>query len=333
MGTVGRVPPVNLYATVAAPPAPPVPPIGHRDRSDPQLAEHLDGLCGWILSHAGDGPPTPAQAHAAEHTWRVHNHYSFDVAAGGEDRLAAFARASNAVVFMPDSTLRDPEGNVIVGPGAAGADVPYLPRALQRREETRTRLAGNGFVTPEFLPPSPCEAEIVLRSGEEVLARAAGLMLVAVVAETRASGDPLEVSAVRSRLEPVLLTERDEAFLAASNVPREALPEFTWKYESLNLLQWALGAGDLAPPTAICDVPSVAGRMFERKLPNAIARSPSEIADTIDEHYRLHWLAVDHQQRGVQPPVQAGVVYERRVALSWLIGLGSMGWDEIPTPT
>ena len=56
-----------------------------------------------------------------------------------------------------------------------------------------------------------------------------------------------------------------------------------------------------------------------------------------DEEIRLlneHWHVVDAQLRGqaVRADLDAGVVMERRYALSWMIGYGE-SWDEVPLDT
>lgn len=324
--------PVNLYATVVELPELPLEPGSRRDRSDPALIEHLRGLAGWIASQGPEGELSRGQAHAIEHSWRVHNQLVFELEPGGEAAIEDLARTINAVVFLPDSTLRDPRGSVIVGPDAT-ADVPFLDAALARRAATRARLRDRGIEILERLPPQPCEAEVSLRSLDDVRARAAGLFTVAVTGESRAIGEAIE-EPILDRFPDALLTGRDRMFLEASDVPTEVLPEFTWKYESLNALLWALKLVDqLAFPDAICDVPHVARLSLDALAGAADLRSPTEICDALDEHHALHWLAVDRDLAGAPSPVDRGVIHERRVALSWLVRLGELDWDEITTPT
>lgn len=85
--------------------------------------------------------------------------------------------------------------------------------------------------------------------------------------------------------------------------------QFSWRYESLALLQWALGLSESLPfPGTICDVPAV--REFalenntEKFLQEARLRPGSEILDALDLHYRLHWLTRQAQIEGKPVPVE-----------------------------
>lgn len=326
--------PANLYCTLARLPELPLAPMSQRDRTDPALIEHLRGLSGWIMQHADGGPPTPAQAHAVEHTWRVHHHLVFDLEVADEAVVIECARAANALVFLPDGTLRNPNGEVVVGPNATG-DVPYLARGLERATQSSERLAALGFQVPPHVPAIPSEEEVVVRTGAEVAARIRGLVALAVCGEARASGEAFPVEEIHARLPGAAFTPRDTQFLESGDVPREVLPEFTWKYESAHALQWAAGlVPELMDATQICDVPQVTRCGIDFREEDVMMRSATEILDALDVHYRQHWLVVEAQHgSGAEVPWQPGVLYERRVALSWLIRLGEFDWDEIPTPT
>lgn len=306
-----------------------------RDRSDPALAEHLRGLCGWILSQAQGGVPTPAQAHAVEHVWRVHNHLAFEPSPAQEAAVAAFALAANALVFLPDATLRHPSGAVVVGRNASG-DAPYPEQGHARRRRSREQLAAWGFQTPESLPPSPCEPEVVLRPAHEVWARALGLAKVAVHAEGMHGGDPVDANKLAQTFAGAMNTADETAFLGSTRAPQQEMARFGFRYESLFALQWVLGlVSELPFPSQICDAGATVRSMLDAaKAPPTTLRSVGEILDVLDIHYRLHWVAVDRRVRK-QPsdPIDEGIVYERRVALQWLIGLGGFDWEEIPTPT
>ena len=326
--------PVNLYCTIVELPPLPMRPRAARDRSDPALAEHLRGLCGWILAQAQGSVPTPAQAHAVEHAWRVHNHLVFEPGPAEEAAVARFALAANALVFMPDATLRDPSGAVVVGKNPRG-DAPYPEQGHARRRRSREQLAAWGFATPEHLPPSPCEPEVALRPPSEVWARALGLAKVAVYAEGMHSGDPVDADELARAFPGAANTADEIAFLASKRAPTQEIARFAFRYESLFALQWVLGlVPELPFPGQICDAGSVVRCMIDAKGPPSSLRSVAEILDVLDIHYRLHWVAVDRRVRAqASGPIDEGIVYERRVALQWLIGLGGFDWDEIPTPT
>lgn len=325
--------PLNLYCTIVDLPAAPVPVRAQRDRSDPELAGHLEGFCGFVLSQV-QGAPTPSQAHLVEHLWRVHNHLVFDIGPEHEAAVTAFAVAANAVMFLADGTVRAPDGGIIVGPNGGDADTPHPPAALARSQAVRARLEQQGFITPEHSPPSPCEAEVRLRSPQDVWARASGLAIAALRAESVASGDPIDPRDLGTRLPLAELSDHEAAFVQMEHPPSDMLPAFTWRYESLAALQWALGLQEtLGSPDTLCDAAIVARRMFDTQVSPAL-RSASEILDALETHFRLHWWVRQAEMEGRSPdPLVGGVIHERRVALQWLIALGQFAWDEIPTPT
>ena len=331
-GAIGG--PLNLYCTIVDLPAATVPIRAGRDRNDPELARHLEGFCGFILSQV-EGAPTRRQAHVVEHLWRVQNHLVLDIGPEHEPDVTRFAEAANAVMFLADGTVRAPDGRIIVGSGGEDADVPHPAAALARAHAVKARLEQQGFATPAHLPPSPCEAEVRLRTVAEVWARASGLTIAAVRAEGLASGDPIDVRDIRARLPSADLSAHETAFLGMEDPPRNVLPQFTWRYEALAVLQWAMGLqDDLAAPEAICDAGTVVRRMFETPQPPASLRSVSEILDALETHFRLHWWARQAEVEGRAPaPLVPGVIHERRVALQWLIALGQFAWDDMPTPT
>jgi hypothetical protein len=128
----------------------------------------------------------------------------------------------------------------------------------------------------------------------------------------------------------------------ATDEPDEAeLPRFTWRYEALAALLWALGRLDSLPfPDTICDVPLVAKNVLGTKpetwLATARLRPGAEILDILDVTYRLHWAvrqAVHIDHTAIPAGLDPGVVAERHHALNWLVSLGDADWDEVDTPT
>ena len=261
---------LNAYCTLLAPPRLNFPHtlIGARNQSDPGLAPHLEGFVGYVLGTNGN-QMTSTLYHVMRHIQRVQAQLSFEVGEGHLEQVSAWAQQANAVLYWPDGTVRDAQDRALVyldgaGPDA-GADVPYPPDALERRAHTEGQLSGLGIQVPSTLPPVIGEGEVRWRSAAEVAGRAMALAAVAVMAETRGEGDPMPVARLDTGLPgyAAFLSPEERAFLAEQSSPPEQIAKFSWRYEALALLQWALGwqeqgwLADLPFPTEICDVPGV----------------------------------------------------------------------------
>src|SRR5271163_495505 len=127
---------VNAYSTHRSPPELSFPHAlrARRDRSDPELAEHLRGFMGFVMG-GGQRPMTQTRYHVIRHLERVQHHLALDVEASAMNAFGTWARAANAIVFLTDSSVRAPDGKVLVAPGTGdaepGADVPYPDDAVR----------------------------------------------------------------------------------------------------------------------------------------------------------------------------------------------------------
>ncbi len=317
---------------------------GHRQRDDPELLEHLDGFCGYVASRARD--MTATRFHVIQHIQRVRHHLSLEVEEDDMDAFAGWAAAANALVFLPDGSVRAPDGGTLVDAGGGGpdegAELPHPADALARRTRTGKKLASLRVPTAKSLPPVVGETEVDLRSAADVVARARALFVVAVRGESVATGEPLSPEQLRERLGAAPfegLTPVEQAFLEDEAPDEQAVLNATWRYEALNVLLWALGRTDDLPfPTGLCDVPAVArqasskdGKAWSR----ARLRPTGELLDALDLTYRLHWAVTDARVNGREAPagLEPGVVLERHYALNWLVRDGNADWDDVQTAT
>ncbi|MCP3037160.1 MULTISPECIES: DUF4272 domain-containing protein [Xanthomonas] len=340
---------VNAYSTLRTPLWPdflPQAAVQRRDHADPELAAHLHGFVGYV-NQAGDGQMTQARYHLMRHVQRVRQHFSFEVDDADLGALAQWAEHANAVCFLADGSVRDPQGRVLISQGEPAIDddaqVPYPPDALQRRAQQLSVLAAQGIRVPPSLPPVPGEAEARVRDAAVVSRRMLALFAVALRAEILAAGDtPPSLDEVETRLPGVAdaLSPQERAFFAQPAPDAQALANFGWRYESLAVLQWALGLADTLPePNALCDVPLIAQRALDNaqaaERPTPARRPLAELLDTLDRHLRLHWAVRQAGQSGQPVPagIVPGVVYERHYALNWLLHFEDAEWDEVDTPT
>jgi hypothetical protein len=337
---------LNAYCTHRHPPALQFPHelINRRARSDAEMPAHLQGFTGYVLSR-GNQQMSLVKYRLMRHIQRVHHQFSMNVETGDLVAFGRWAQAANAIAYFPDGSIRDCQGLVLLdgeGQTAEGAAVPYLRDAVERKAKSVKRLGELGIAVSDSLPPVAAEEEAGLRTPAEAALRAMALFLVAVRAEVAVSGRGPTVDELKDRfpLASLALSPAEAGFLAAPEPEERLIPLFSWRYESLLALQWALGqTAELPPASATCDVPVLARRMIradsERFAADAALRPTSEILDALDLHYRLHWAVRQARQDRKPMPggIDAGVVYERHYALNWLIRFGDAEWDDVDTPT
>ena len=317
-----------------------------RDRNDPDLAQHLEGFVGYVLSR-GNGEMTKVRYHVVAHIKRAQHQFSLDVEEADLDAFSRWAWAANAICFLPDGTVADPSGVPLVDPTTGepheGAELPYPADARARREATTQRLRTMGVRVARSLPPVVGEREVRLRSAPDVARRALALFVVAVRAESLAGDEgPIPVDDLRTRFPLALpaLSPREAAFLENATPDRQDVVNATWRYEALQVLEWALGLVDELPfPDRICDVPRVARVIIDadhvRLADHTWLRPSGEVLDALDEHYRLHWAVRQAKLDGASEPanLEPGVVAERHHALNWLVRFEDADWDDVDTPT
>lgn len=319
--------------------------MGRRDRTDPELPKHLSGFTGYVLSKGGSEMTTTLY-HVMRHVQRVQHHLSLEINEGALDSFARWAWEANAICFLPDGTVRDPAGRVLVYPTGAepddGAEVPFPRKAHERKARSDSHLKNLGILVPDSLPPVISEPELDLRPAAEVAMRAIALFTVALRAESLAQEDDIPITDLRARLPLAFesLSPKENEFLNTESPEQQELVNFGWRYEALYTLLWALGVADALPlPTEICDVSWVASAIVDRDhdqfVKSASLRPASELLDALDLHYRFHWAARQAQIDNKEPPgnLNAGVISERHYALNWLTRFEDADWDNVDTPT
>ena len=188
------------------------------------------------------------------------------------------------------------------------------------------------------LPYIEDSSEALVRSKEEVALRTMALLIVAVKAEG------LEQKIVDKLVKDyglsTVLSPKERKFIEEPEPGQFDKTQFVWRYEAAWVLLWSLGyVQELAPPTAICDVPAAVAFMQQRSrdqfIKDAKLRSISEILDENDLIYRYHWAVVDARVNGLKIPeeINSSVVLERHYALNWLIGYMGQEWDDVSTDT
>jgi hypothetical protein len=338
---------LNAYCTHRDPPALAFAHVlrSRSDRSDPELARHLEGFAGFIMDR-GKRPMTAVRYHVLGHLQRVRHQIALEVDANAFDAFERWAVAANAIVFSPDGAVRTPTGSILVDPATGdpqpGADVPYPADALRRKAATDEALAKRGISVPASLPPVVSEIEVDHRSSREVASRCRALFACAVRAESLQSPSPLPVEEIRARMPEAFegMSPKERAFMDTDRPAHQQVVNHLWRYESLAALAWALDiTGELPFPSGICDVPALARAVRERipgELPaDARLRLVGAVLDALDVHFRLHWATTDARVKNVAPPpgLEPGVIFERHYAFNWLTRFQNAEWDDVDTPT
>lgn len=211
--------------------------------------------------------------------------------------------------------------------------------ALERKERSIQFLKQKGVPTMEGLPAIEDSATSKIRPSKQIAERLIGCMICAVGGET---GDKKLASQMINEFSAeLILTPKEEKFLATGIDARQERIQFSWRYERIWVLLWALGYIErLDYPPAICDMPKLVrllkGKSVEQLIKEAKPRSQKELLDEADLIYRLNWAVVDervNKKVSVPKEVEKGVVLERHAALNWLIGYLDQDWDEISTDT
>lgn len=316
-----------------------------RDLSDPELAGHLTGFRGYVWGKS-NGQMTKTVYHVMRHIERVRNQVSFNVEDHELDLITPWGWEANAIFYLPDGSVRDPAGLILVDPASRephpAAKLPYPPDAYDRKAHTDAQLQRMNIYVPPSVPPVVGMPEARLRSPREVAQRTLSLFVAAVRAESIGIGKPM-TAADLGKDWPIAfaaLSPAEHEFLFADDPPQQSVINFAWRYEALALLQWALGVADELPfPTAICDVPKIARIAFECNsqdyVDKAVLRPTPLLLDALDLHYRLHWAVTQAQldKRAAPASIDPGVVVERHHALNWLVRFEDADWDNVDTPT
>lgn len=225
-------------------------------------------------------------------------------------------------------------------------DIPA--EQMNRRQRSLDKLHQRDIFSPQWLPCIEGEEEAVCKTVREVALRGAALLAVSLHAEVLMT-ENLDVEKARSYSDNVReifdcdegLSEREKAFLQNSEPTQQESIHFSWQYECLTVMLWALGFVDeLTFPDSICDVPAVVRKMMafdslQELIDAAHLRTAAELLDYADYIYRLDWACVDARVNHLPNPaaMEGGVVVERHKCLNWLIGSEGADWDGVDVST
>lgn len=337
---------LNVYSTLTT-----LPPIdfahrvvGRRDLSDTGLQPDLKGLIDFVRS-CGDGGMTPNGYELMRHLQHVKQQIRLQVADSQLSEFATWAGLANAVVVHEDGSIRDPNGAVVIdraGRQDGEARLPHPADAWARKARCEAQLAERGLQVIPGLPPVFGANEVQWRLPAEVAGRAMALLVVASHAEHVREGRNSGLEELERDLPGAFdhLSPKEKEFLEMPRPDQRLVSRMGMRHESLELLAWALGLlPQLAFPEQVCDASRITATLWQTIradwLRQARLLPGGEILDALDLHFRLHRLtrAAEADRRQLPVGLMPAVVFERHVALNWLVCFGNADWDDVDTPT
>jgi len=205
--------------------------------------------------------------------------------------------------------------------------------ALARKLRSEAILASHGLpVTGELACFAPA-SRLRPRSPAEAINRAAAVSCISHRAQLEQLGD-LDLFMKEEGIFHFLTDDEKRYYFSPPEPDAPHNAPYTWRIESAHALYWALNHFvRLGYPDAPTDPKTLYHLFFVRGLAEFEAASrlrlPVEILDAADLYFRL--LAVCRQRTGEEEGaigmLAYPIVYERYVALCWLLGKGE--WDHL----
>lgn len=279
--------------------------------------------------------------------------------------LLAAASAVRGLLTWRGTALMDGTGRVILNNEGASEVEEYfpaerpvppdyggeLPEETRKRKERSMALLREKkiYVTPRLPFLDELEGDEFARTIQEVCGRAAALLVVSLYSECLL-GEHMEVPEALEFVRPIVerfgadryFSPREQAYLNNPDSTEQERIGFSWQYENLFVVEWALGLVEALPyPDGICDVPLTVRLMnpfgsLEEMTEKVHLRPRRELLNAADLIYRMDWACVDARINGFPAPggLDGGVVTERHHALFWLAGVDrGCDWDDVDLST
>lgn len=223
---------------------------------------------------------------------------------------------------------------------------------IARRKRSRSILKDKYIYVPAWYPVIESEAEAHCRTKEEIAERAVALLIVSLYSECRVSEKMSYEEAcnfVKGIIDQYdankMFSPEEIAYLNNPDSTEQEQTQYSWQYENLFVMEWALGLvegmDNLDYPDHICDVPLTVQLLnefesFDDILEKAEPKSNKQLLDECDLIFCLDWACVDTRVHKLPAPagLDSGVVVERHKALNWLVGADERAdWDDVGTDT
>jgi|APDOM4702015191_1054821.scaffolds.fasta_scaffold166284_2 hypothetical protein len=172
------------------------------------------------------------------------------------------------------------------------------------------------------------ESRINIRHPHEVARRV--LAILAILDRTYTTEASPALEWVYAYAVERCFSEPEKEFYFSDNVSDEDRASFGWLGESLAVLLWAMGyldqlpalnqRFDLATMPYLDNITSSTAQF----LVDACLRHPDALLIAEEQYYQAHWRVMNAESANapISEEINPDIIYERRYAFSWLVGLG-----------
>ncbi len=205
-------------------------------------------------------------------------------------------------------------------------DEPKLDEPSRRRKRTIGYLQLWGLTVDLSSLPIPIESSVNIRSGEEVIGRAKALCLVSLKGQGLSQYESFAFADGYDVWDHLSVVEND--FVLEQTSSETDLLQYSWRYEGMLVMLWALGiTKHLGFPAEPTDPAKALERCMTGVLvptseikPMPTLRTPKEILDAADVANSLRAIAASTPLDQPAPAdLHRGVVHERSLAFNWLV--------------
>jgi hypothetical protein len=216
-------------------------------------------------------------------------------------------------------------------------DAHSTAEAEERRAQSVAAVEALGLPVNADMPLPVTSESITERSSEDVANRAIAVMLTAIKGER--DPDPTLAANIQRFGERAAFSEKEAAFIEDQAPELQTRVDFSWRFECLHILLWALGDVDeLQGPGEAADLGVEVTLVLDAGITlgeGREVRSASELLDQTDFYTHLLWSGRALRTSGAEFPdgYSYSVVYERLRALRWLVGYHGQAWDEVTLET
>lgn len=278
--------------------------------------------------------------------------------------VPALKKLQGVLLVEQGSILLDENASVILSDDGRSELKKYMPyekevgrdyykgitlEQIERRNRSLEEIKKREIFVTNWLPFIENKGQAAIRTPKEIAERAIAFMAVSVYSECLLSN---EMSTEKARefvqnniIEPFkaesFFSPKEKEYLENKDSKEEERIAFSWQYENLYVMEWALGfIKELPYPDKICDVALTVQILreynsVEEILKDSQLRSADELLDAADFIYCLDWACVDARVYRLPAPAEMdeGVVMERHKSFNWLIGAERAEWDDIDIST
>lgn len=225
----------------------------------------------------------------------------------------------------------------------SGSESAAIDPSVARMNHTMSILQSKGITVPCDAPAQLSEQNIELRPAEDIVGRAAALLLTSLTAMAYTTPNEyaspstwsmaLTEKMDRQYAVKSYLTGKEKAYLARPTPDKHE--SFLAGSEACAMLLWGIGLMDPGWPSQKTDLRALSDLFkagtYSLMLKQARPREGAVLADMHDLIRRLHYATVFSPAEELEKAqVDADVVYERHYAINWMLGVdGITSWDNV----